>query len=105
MGLVTTQQILLPVISMKMPLIVSERKSDLQIPATSIYLIMQFGTSRKKILYKNVKRYEDIEGLSAAISYARDRLTKKLFDNSIDLWQIQLEKVVKEGGSHIVHLI
>ena len=59
----------------------------------------------KKILYKNVKRYEDIEGLSAAISYARDRLTKKLFDNSIDLWQIQLEKVVKEGGSHIVHLI
>ena len=30
----------------------------------------------KKILYKNLKRYEDIEGLSAAMSYAWDRLTK-----------------------------
>ena len=48
MGLVATQQILLPVISMKIPLIVSERKSDLQIPEISIYLIMQFGKSRKK---------------------------------------------------------
>ena len=31
----------------------------------------------QKILYKNLKRYEDIEGLSAAMSYAWDRLTKK----------------------------
>ena len=30
----------------------------------------------KKMLYKNVKRYEDIEGLTAAISDAWDRLTK-----------------------------
>ena len=31
----------------------------------------------KKILYKNLKRYEDFEGLSAAMSYASDRLKKK----------------------------
>ena len=30
----------------------------------------------KKILYKNLKLYEDIEGLSAAMSYAGVRLTK-----------------------------
>ena len=30
----------------------------------------------KKMLYKNAKRYEDIEGLSMAISDAWDRLTK-----------------------------
>ena len=30
----------------------------------------------KKILYKNLKRYEDIKGLSAAMSYAWERLKK-----------------------------
>ena len=40
----------------------------------------------KKMLYKNLKRYEDIEGLSAAMSYAWDRLTKKCINNSIDRW-------------------
>ena len=30
----------------------------------------------KKIFYKNLKRYEDIEGLSAAMSYARGGLKK-----------------------------
>ena len=45
MGLVAIQQILLPIISTKMSLIISERKADFQIPVTSIYLIMQFGTS------------------------------------------------------------
>ena len=59
----------------------------------------------KKILYKNLKRYEDIEGLSAAMSYAWDRLTKKFINNSIDQWRMRLKKVVKEGGDHIVHLI
>ena len=59
----------------------------------------------KKILYKNVKRYEDIEGLSAAISYAWVRLTKKFFNNSIDHWRMRLETVVEEDSSHIVHLI
>ena len=44
-GLVATQQILLPIISMKMPLIISERKTDLLIHVTSINLIMQFGAS------------------------------------------------------------
>ena len=38
----------------------------------------------KKILYKHVKRYEDTEGLSTAISVAWDRLTKKFTCNSID---------------------
>ena len=42
--LVTTQQIVLPIISMKMSLIISERKIDLLILVTSVYLIMQFGT-------------------------------------------------------------
>ena len=48
MWLVATQQILLSIIPMKMSLIISERNTDLLIPATSIYLIMQFGTSWKR---------------------------------------------------------
>ena len=58
----------------------------------------------KKIFYVSVKRYEDIEGLSAAISYAWDKLTKKFINNSIEQLRMRLEKVV-EGGSHIEHLI
>ena len=57
------------------------------------------------MLYKNLKQYEDIEGLSAVMSYAWDRLTKKFIKNSIDRWQMRLEKVVEEGGGLIVHLI
>ena len=45
MGPVTTQQILLPIISMKMLLIISERKTDLLIFVNSIYLVIQFGAS------------------------------------------------------------
>ena len=37
----------------------------------------------KKILYKNLKRYENIEGPSAAMSYVWDRLTKKFINNSM----------------------
>ena len=59
----------------------------------------------KKILYKNVKRYEDIEGHSAAILYVWDRMTKKFINNSIDQWRMWLEKVVEKGGDDIVHLI
>ena len=59
----------------------------------------------KKILYKNVKQYEDIEGLSAAISCAWDRRTKKFIDNSVNQWRKLLEKVVEEGRGHIVNLI
>ena len=59
----------------------------------------------KKILCKNIKRYEDIEGFSTAITYAWDRLTKKFIKNSIHQWRMRLEKVVEEGGGHIVHLI
>ena len=58
----------------------------------------------KKILYKNLKQYENIEGPSAAMSYVWDRLTKKFINNSIDQW-MRLEKVAEEGGVHIVHLI
>ena len=56
----------------------------------------------KKILYKNLKRYENIEGPSAAMSYVWDRLTKKFINNSIDQWRMGLEQVAEEGGSHIV---
>ena len=59
----------------------------------------------KKILNKNLKRYEDIEGLSAAMSYAWDRLTKKFINNAIDQCQMRLEKVVEEGGAQILHQI
>ena len=59
----------------------------------------------KIMLYKNVKQYEDIEGLSAAISDAWDRLIKKLINNPIDEWRMRLEKLVGEGGGHIEHLI
>ena len=45
----------------------------------------------KKILYKNIKRYENIEGPSTAISYVWDRLTKKFINNSIDQWWMRLE--------------
>ena len=37
-------------------------------------------------------------GLSTAMSYTWDRLTKKFINNSIDQWRIRLEKVVEEGG-------
>ena len=59
----------------------------------------------KNILYKDLRRYEDIEGFSAAMSYVWDRLTKKFINNSIDQWRIRLEEVVEEGGEHFVHLI
>ena len=59
----------------------------------------------KKILYKHVKRYEDIEGLSTAISVAWDRLTKKFTCNSIDQWRMRLENVVQESGGHTELLI
>ena len=59
----------------------------------------------KKMLYKNVKQYEDIEGLSAAISDPWDRLTKKLIKNPIDQWRMLLEKVEEEGGGHNEHLM
>ena len=59
----------------------------------------------KKIIYKNIKRYEHIEGHSAALSYPWDRLTKTFINNSIDQWWMRLEKVVEEGGDHIVHPI
>ena len=49
----------------------SPNSCDLNLLDYAIWDIM------KKILYKNLKRYEDIEGLSAAMSYAWDRLKKK----------------------------
>ena len=39
---------ILLVISMKMFLIISERNTNLLIPVTSVYLILQFGTSWKR---------------------------------------------------------
>ena len=77
----------------------SRNSRDLNLLDYAIWDIM------KKILYKNVKRYEDIEGDSTAISYAWDKLTKKFINNSIDQWRMWLEKVVQKGGDHIVHPI
>ena len=77
----------------------SPNSCDLNLLYYAIWDIM------KNVLYKNVKLYEDIEGLSTAISYACDRLTKKFINISIDQWQMRLEKVVEEFRGHIVHLI
>ena len=45
----------------------------------------------KKILYKNLNRYKNIEGASAAMSYVWDRRTKKFINNSIDQWRMRLK--------------
>ena len=42
----------------------------------------------EKMVCKNVKRYEHIEVLPAAISVRWDRLTKKFINNSIDQWRM-----------------
>ena len=47
----------------------------------------------EKMVYKNVKRNADMEGLSAAISVAWDRLAKKFINNSINQWRMRLEKL------------
>ena len=76
MRLVAKQQILLPIISMKMSLIISESKTGLlSLLDYAIWDIM------KKILYKNLKWYENIQGPSAAMSYVWDRVTKKFVNN------------------------
>ena len=46
----------------------SPTSCDLNLLGYAVWDIM------KKILYKNVKRYKDTEGLSAAMSYVWDRL-------------------------------
>ena len=48
----------------------SPNSCDLNLLDYAIWEIM------KKILYKNLKRHEDVKGLSAAMSYAWDRLKK-----------------------------
>ena len=50
MRLFATQQILLPIISIKISLIISERKADLLIPVTSICLICDLGHHEKDTL-------------------------------------------------------
>ena len=56
------------------------------------------------MIYKLVKRYEDIEGLSAAKLDAWGRLTKKYMNNLMNQWRrIRLEKVVEEGSGQIEH--
>ena len=63
----------------------SRYSCDLKLLDYAIWNIM------KKIFYKNLKRYENIEGPSAATSYVWDRLTKKFINNSINQWQMRLE--------------
>ena len=83
MGLVATQQILLPTISMKMSLVISEGNwspncCNLNLLDHASWAVM------KKVLYNNAKSYEDIEGLSAAVSDAWDSLAKKIIIQSIN---------------------
>ena len=59
----------------------------------------------ERIVYKNIKHYENIEELSTAISNAWDRLSQNFLNKSIDQWRTRLEKVVQEGGGHIEHLM
>lgn len=59
----------------------------------------------EKVVYKNVERYDNMEGLSAVVLDAWGRLTKKLINNSFDQLRMRLEKVVQEGDGHIKHLI
>ena len=54
----------------------SPNSSDLKLLDYTIWNIT------KKIFYKNVKRYEDTEGLSEALSYAWDKLTKFIYSSS-----------------------
>ena len=63
----------------------SSQSCDLKLLDYAIWDIM------KKILHKNLKRYENIEGPSTAMSYVSDRLTKKFINNSIDQCRMRLE--------------
>ena len=76
-GLVAKQQILLPIISMKMSLIIIRKENWSPNSCDLNPLDYAIWNITKKILYKNLKQYEDIESLPAAISYAQDRMTKK----------------------------
>ena len=76
MWLAAAQQTLLAIISMKMFLIISERNTDLLIPVTSIYLIMQFGTSGKRYSTRTSSDMNTSKVFSAAMSYAWDKLKK-----------------------------
>ena len=67
--------------------------------------LYNLGHHEKDTLQELKKRYEEIECLSESLSYAWDKLTKKLINISIELWLIRLEKVVEDGGSHIVRLL
>ena len=59
----------------------------------------------EKIVCKHVEWYGEIEGLSAVISDAWDRLTKKFINNSITQWWMRLEKAIEEESGHIELLI
>ena len=59
----------------------------------------------RKVLYKNLQQYEDIQGFSEAIPDPWDRQTKKFINNSIKQWQMQLGKVAEEGDGRIGHLV
>ena len=103
--LVATQQILLPIISMKVSLIISERKIDFLSLVTSIYLIMQFGTWWKRCSTRTKSNIERSKGFQQQYQMHGIDWQKKFMNNSIDQWFMRLEKVVEEGGGHIVQLI
>ena len=104
MGLVATKQILLPIISMKMSLIIPERKFDLLILVTLIQVIMQFGTSWKKWSTRMESDMKTSKGFQQWYDMHVIHW-QKLISNSIYQWWMRLEKVVEESGGHIEHLI
>ena len=69
----------------------------------SIWLC-NLGHGEKDTLQERKVIWRDRRAFSSNIRWS-DRLTKKFMNNSIDQWFMRLEKVVEEGGGHIVQLI
>jgi len=53
------------------------------------------------LVYKNVKRFENLEDLKNAIREAWDALSIRFIRRSIDQWRLRLQKVVEVRGGHI----
>ena len=53
------------------------------------------------LVYKDVKRYENLEDLKNAIRKAWDTLSVRFIRRSIDQWRHRLQKVVEVQGGQI----
>ena len=56
-------------------------------------------------VYKDIKRYENIEDLSEAIKRAWDSISQRFINKTIDEWRVRLENVVRMNGGHIEQLL